>query len=258
MPATQHKVENLDFLYCPQHRIVNVRGWDGTAGGDLWGSQQAVCVASQVTLAVCSSQHTAVWRHPTHQPQVDVPVRLVNDDVAPGVKAGGWVHLAKCVVYACLQRRAVARARIPAPHIHETKHKQVAVSLSVRSLPPSLHLWVLHRRTVRYQALGHSIPPFIEVDVRSLGLDQARTWHTTKLPCRQLCAVSAISIDPLQPPVAAALAAHRPRVCNTTRIVVPPLQVIKVRDLPVPPGTRLPDPGLHEVVVRCGNSMGRD
>ncbi|MEW5297528.1 MAG: hypothetical protein WDW36_000733 [Sanguina aurantia] len=77
MNAATMRLQNMDFMYCPMDRIVNV----------------------------------------------DVPLKLINDELAPGVKKGGWIS-------------------------------------------------VLHR-TVRYQALGGSIPPFIEVDCRKLELGQS-------------------------------------------------------------------------------------
>eukprot|EP00967_Tisochrysis_lutea_P071922 scaffold95694_cov19-Tisochrysis_lutea.AAC.3 len=54
--------------------------------------------------------------------EVDVPVRLINDDKAPGVKQGGWMQM--------------------------------------------------FRRTVRFQAQGQFIPPYVDVDVGELGLEQ--------------------------------------------------------------------------------------
>ncbi|KAG2483304.1 hypothetical protein HYH03_017807 [Edaphochlamys debaryana] len=87
---------------------------------------------------------------------VDVPLRLVNDDVAPGVKRGGWMAVSK--------------------------------------------------RTVRYKCLGSSIPPFVEVNVRHLDLDQD----------------------------------------------------VIVRDLPIPPGTKIYEKDFNAVVLRCTTDVGKD
>uniref|UniRef100_A0A7S3QLJ2 Large ribosomal subunit protein bL25 beta domain-containing protein n=1 Tax=Dunaliella tertiolecta TaxID=3047 RepID=A0A7S3QLJ2_DUNTE len=83
-------VQNVDFLYCPHDRIVNV----------------------------------------------DVPVRLINDDKAPGVKQGGWMQM--------------------------------------------------FRRTVRFQAQGQFIPPYVDVDVGELGLEQELLVNQIPVPpgCR--------------------------------------------------------------------------
>mmetsp|Transcript_13635 Transcript_13635/g.29241 ORF Transcript_13635/g.29241 Transcript_13635/m.29241 type:complete len:305 (+) Transcript_13635:77-991(+) len=84
-----------------------------------------------------------------HIVDVHVPIKLINDDVAPGVKKGGWMHLTK--------------------------------------------------RIVRYRCLGHAIPSFIELDVRGLQLDQE----------------------------------------------------VRVRDLPIPSGTKLAGQDFDAPVVRC-------
>ncbi|GFR49478.1 hypothetical protein Agub_g11417 [Astrephomene gubernaculifera] len=87
---------------------------------------------------------------------VDVPVRLVNDDLAPGVKKGGWM----CV----------------------------------------------YRRTVRYKALGGAVPPYIEVNVRHMELEQE----------------------------------------------------ILIRDLPVPPGTKIYEKNYNAPVLKCTTDVGKD
>ncbi|EFJ45223.1 hypothetical protein VOLCADRAFT_106036 [Volvox carteri f. nagariensis] len=87
---------------------------------------------------------------------VDVPVRLVNDEMAPGVRKGGWMCMLK--------------------------------------------------RTVRYKALGNAIPPYIEVNVRHLDLEQD----------------------------------------------------LLVRDLPIPPGTKIYEKNFNAPVVRCTMDVGKD
>ncbi|GIL83488.1 hypothetical protein Vretimale_11161 [Volvox reticuliferus] len=87
---------------------------------------------------------------------VDVPIRLVNDEMAPGVRKGGWMSVSK--------------------------------------------------RTVRYKALGNAIPPFIEVNVRHMDLDQD----------------------------------------------------LLVRDLPIPPGTKIYEKNFNAPVVRCTTDVGKD
>ncbi|GLC33725.1 hypothetical protein PLESTB_000108900 [Pleodorina starrii] len=87
---------------------------------------------------------------------VDVPVRLANDEMAPGVRKGGWMNMMK--------------------------------------------------RTVRYKALGNAVPPFIEVNVRHMDLDQD----------------------------------------------------LLVRDLPVPPGTKIYEKDFNAPVVRCTTDVGKD
>ncbi|PNW86313.1 hypothetical protein CHLRE_02g081450v5 [Chlamydomonas reinhardtii] len=97
-----------------------------------------------------------IYCPPERQVLVDVPVRLLNDDLAPGVKKGGWIALFK--------------------------------------------------RTVRYKALGGAIPPYIEVNVRNMDLDQ----------------------DML------------------------------VRDMPIPPGTKLYEKDYNAPVLRCTTDVGKD
>ncbi|GIL53178.1 hypothetical protein Vafri_8847 [Volvox africanus] len=87
---------------------------------------------------------------------VDVPIRLVNDEMAPGVRKGGWMSMFK--------------------------------------------------RTVRYKALGNAIPPFIELNVRHMDLDQD----------------------------------------------------LLVRDLPIPPGTKIYEKNFNAPVVRCTTDVGKD
>jgi len=87
---------------------------------------------------------------------VNVPIKLVNDELAPGVKKGGWMHITS--------------------------------------------------RTVRYQARGCSIPSAIEVDVKSLEVGQD----------------------------------------------------VRIRQLPIPPNTRLPHQDYDAVVVRCTTDVGND
>ncbi|KAG2446782.1 hypothetical protein HYH02_008342 [Chlamydomonas schloesseri] len=93
---------------------------------------------------------------PQRQVVVDVPVRLVNDDLAPGIKKGGWM--------------------------------------------------ALFRRTVRYKALGNAIPPYVEINARNLDLDQE----------------------------------------------------VLVRDMPIPPGTKLYEKNYNAPVLRCTTDVGKD
>ncbi|KAF5833557.1 hypothetical protein DUNSADRAFT_10089 [Dunaliella salina] len=94
-------VQNVDFLYCPHNRIVNV----------------------------------------------DVPVRLVNDDKAPGVKQGGWMQM--------------------------------------------------FRRTVRFQTNGHLIPPFVDVDVGELGLEQELLVNQVPVPPGCKLPANKVSLAPV-------------------------------------------------------------
>ncbi|GLI59765.1 hypothetical protein VaNZ11_001726 [Volvox africanus] len=87
---------------------------------------------------------------------VDVPIRLANDEMAPGVRKGGWMSMFK--------------------------------------------------RTVRYKALGNAIPPFIELNVRHMDLDQK----------------------------------------------------LLVRDLPIPPGTKIYEKNFNAPVVCCTTDVGKD
>lgn len=110
MNSASQRLEDLDFVYCPQDRVV----------------------------------------------VVDVPVKLVNDDAAPGLKKGGWLSMSK--------------------------------------------------RTVRYKALGSAVPPYVELNVRGLDLDQA----------------------------------------------------VRVRDIPVPPGTKVYEKDPNATVVLCTTDVGKD
>ncbi|KAG2435321.1 hypothetical protein HXX76_007396 [Chlamydomonas incerta] len=97
-----------------------------------------------------------IYCPPERQVVVDVPVRLLNDDLAPGVKKGGWMAMFK--------------------------------------------------RTVRYKALGSAIPPYIEINVRNMDLDQD----------------------------------------------------LLVRDMPIPPGTKLYEKNYNAPVLRCTTDVGKD
>ncbi len=62
------------------------------------------------------------------------------------------------------------------------------------------------RRTVRYKALGSAVPPFVELNVRGLELDEE----------------------------------------------------VLVRDMPIPPGTKLYEKDFNALVLRCTTDVGKD
>ncbi|KAL6758182.1 ribosomal protein L25, beta domain-containing protein [Haematococcus lacustris] len=62
--------------------------------------------------------------------QVNVPVRLVNDDIAPGLKRGAWLHILKrTVTYQALGNC------IPPFITVDVKHLDVGQAVTVRQLP---------------------------------------------------------------------------------------------------------------------------
>ncbi|KAJ9511893.1 hypothetical protein QJQ45_004517 [Haematococcus lacustris] len=82
--ANMNQIENVDFVYCPQHRVI----------------------------------------------KVNVPVRLVNDDIAPGLKRGAWLHILKrTVTYQALGNC------IPPFITVDVKHLDVGQAVTVRQLP---------------------------------------------------------------------------------------------------------------------------